>query len=108
MPHGGSLTIQTRRISPPASSYDGTWLEISIADTGTGIPEETRKKIFDPFFTTKRREEGTGLGLSICEKIVKDLSGRLEVKSELGKGSTFSVLIPALKGKEWNKHQPVS
>jgi signal transduction histidine kinase len=107
MPHGGSLTIQTRGISSPASSYDGTWLEISIADTGTGIPEETRKKIFDPFFTTKRMEEGTGLGLSICEKIVKDLSGRLEVKSELGKGSTFSVLIPALKGKEWNKHQPV-
>ena len=108
MPHGGSLTIQTRGIFPPASSDDGTWLEISIADTGMGIPEEARKKIFDPFFTTKRMGEGTGLGLSICEKIVKDLSGRLEVKSELGKGSTFSVLIPALKGKEWNKPQPVS
>ncbi|MCJ7703898.1 MAG: ATP-binding protein [Desulfobacterales bacterium] len=108
MPHGGSLTIQTRGISPPASSDDGTWLEISIADTGTGIPEESRKKIFGPFFTTKRMEEGTGLGLSICEKIVKDLSGRLEVKSELGKGSTFSVLIPALKGEEWNKPPPVS
>ena len=52
--------------------------------------------------------EGTGLGLSICEKIVNDLSGRLEVKSELGKGSTFTVLIPALKGKEWNKPQSVS
>ena len=108
MHHGGSLTIQTRGIFPPASSDDATWLEISIADTGMGIPEEARKKIFDPFFTTKRMGEGTGLGLSICEKIVKDLSGRLEVKSELGKGSTFSVLIPALKGKEWNKSQPVS
>ena len=108
MPYGGFLTIQTRRVSSPISSDDRTWLEIAIADTGTGIPEESRKKIFEPFFTTKRMGEGTGLGLSICEKIVNDLSGRLEVKSELGKGSTFTVLIPALKGKEWNKPQSVS
>jgi signal transduction histidine kinase len=107
MPGGGALTIQTREVSPPPSADRGTWLQISIADTGTGIAEGSLKKIFDPFFTTKRLGEGTGLGLSICEKIVKDLSGRFEVKSEVGKGSTFSVLIPALKGKEWNIPQPV-
>ncbi|MDI7259895.1 MAG: ATP-binding protein [Thermodesulfobacteriota bacterium] len=100
MPDGGRLTIQTRKFQSLPASENGKWVEISIIDTGMGIPEESKKKIFAPFFTTKRTGEGTGLGLSICEKIVKDLSGRLEVKSETGKGSTFFVLIPAYKGKE--------
>ena len=63
-----------------------------------GIPEESKRMMFAPFFTTKGAGEGTGLGLSICEKIVKDLSGKLEVKSEVGKGSTFFVFLPAFKG----------
>jgi signal transduction histidine kinase len=100
MPHGGSLTVKAQQIPSLATSEDGKWLEISITDTGIGIPEESRKKIFDPFFTTKRIGDGTGLGLSICEKIVRDHSGRLEVKSEVGKGSTFLVLLPAYEGKE--------
>jgi two-component system NtrC family sensor kinase len=56
--------------------------------------------IFDPFFTTKKIGEGTGLGLAICEKIIKEHAGRLEVESEVGKGSTFSIFIPALEQKE--------
>lgn len=88
MHDGGSLKIETREI------LDGKWLKISITDTGIGITEESRKKIFEPFFTTKKMGEGTGLGLAICEKIVKEHSGRLEMESEVGKGSTFSVLIP--------------
>jgi len=102
MPNGGILTIQTQKTSSPSSPENEKWLEISIADTGVGISEEARKRIFDPFFTTKKMGEGMGLGLSICEKIVKDHSGNLEVKSEVGKGSTFFVHLPVSKGKEEN------
>ena len=101
MPQGGQLNITTQPNSLPTSSgEDGRWVEISIADTGIGIPEESRKRIFDPFFTTKQIGEGTGLGLAICEKIVKEHAGKLEVESEVGRGSIFSVFIPALEGKE--------
>jgi signal transduction histidine kinase len=94
MPQGGVLTVKTRQVSPPFSSEDGKWLEISITDTGIGITEESKKRIFDPFFTTKKMGEGTGLGLAICEKIVKEHSGKIDLESEVGKGSTFSILIP--------------
>jgi signal transduction histidine kinase len=94
MPQGGVLTIKTRQVSPPLSSEDGRWLEISITDTGIGITEESKKRIFDPFFTTKKMGEGTGLGLAICEKIIKEHSGRIDVESEVGKGSTFFISIP--------------
>ena len=94
MQEGGLLTIETREIS------DERWLKISITDTGIGITEESKKKIFEPFFTTKKMGAGTGLGLAICEKIVKEHSGRVEVASEVGKGSTFSILIPVFQGME--------
>jgi signal transduction histidine kinase len=100
MPQGGVLTIKTRQVSPPFSSEDGRWLEISIIDTGIGITEESKKRIFDPFFTTKKMGEGTGLGLPICEKIIKEHSGRIEVESEVGKGSRFSIFIPAVERNE--------
>jgi two-component system NtrC family sensor kinase len=100
MTHGGSLTVKAQQIPSLTTLENGKWLEISITDTGIGIPEESKKKIFDPFFTTKKVGDGTGLGLSICEKIVRDHSGRLEVKSEVGKGSTFLVLLPVHEGKE--------
>jgi signal transduction histidine kinase len=73
-------------------------VQISIADTGIGITGESKKRIFDPFFTTKKLGEGTGLGLAICEKIIKEHSGRLDVESEVGKGSTFFVRVPVCKG----------
>jgi signal transduction histidine kinase len=97
MPNGGQLTVTTRDSS---LSKNKKGVEIAIEDTGVGISEEVKKRIFDPFFTTKKIGEGTGLGLSICEKIVKDHSGRLEVKSEAGKGSTFSVFLPASQEEE--------
>jgi len=100
MPQGGVLTIKTRQVPPPFSSEDGRWLEISITDTGIGITEESKKRIFDPFFTTKKMGEGTGLGLPICEKIIKEHSGRIEVESEVGKGSTFSIFIPVFERNE--------
>ena len=69
---------------------------ISFTDTGPGIPPEITYKIFDPFFSTKEVGRGTGLGLSICYGIVEKHGGHIEVDSEVGKGATFRVLLPAI------------
>ena len=104
MPNGGLLTIKTQHIlGPPFTGNGEGWVQISITDTGVGITEESKKRIFDPFFTTKKIGEGTGLGLAICEKIIKDHSGRLEVESQVGKGSTFVILVPIFQGNETNE-----
>ena len=103
MPNGGLLTIKTQQIPSQLHSENGRWVEISITDTGVGITEESKKRIFDPFFTTKRVGEGTGLGLAICENIIKEHSGKLLVESEVGKGSTFSVLVPVFQENEVNE-----
>jgi two-component system, NtrC family, sensor kinase len=67
---------------------------IEISDTGKGIDEETQKRIFDPFFTTKPAGQGIGLGLSICHDIMKKQGGELTVQSEVGKGTTFCIMLP--------------
>ena len=90
---GGSITIK-------AGCTESGDLRLQVIDTGPGIPEKYMKKIFDPFFTTKgttRKGEpkGTGLGLAICKEIVEHHKGRIEVHSEVGKGSTFSIYLPA-------------
>jgi signal transduction histidine kinase len=90
---GGSITIK-------GSRTDAGELRLQVIDTGPGIPEKYLPKIFDPFFTTKgttRKGEpkGTGLGLAICKEIVDHHKGRIEVQSEVGKGSTFSIFIPS-------------
>jgi two-component system NtrC family sensor kinase len=103
MPNGGLLTFKTRQIPSQFPSENGRWVEISITDTGVGITEESKKRIFDPFFTTKKIGEGTGLGLAICENIIKEHSGKLLVESEVGKGSTFSVLVPVFQENEVNE-----
>jgi CheY-like chemotaxis protein len=71
-------------------------VRISVSDTGCGMSQETAEKIFTPFFTTKPIGIGTGLGLSICHQIVTALGGQIEVETELGRGTTFHVLLPAL------------
>jgi PAS domain S-box-containing protein len=76
------------------TSTDGTLLKIEFEDSGKGIPVEYRAKIFDPFFTTKRPGEGTGLGLWVSYGIVKNFGGDIQVESQPGKGSTFTVLLP--------------
>ncbi len=86
MPEGGTLAVTSRM------SRDGTAIEVVFADTGVGIPEENIPKIFDPFFTTK--SFGTGLGLAISYGIVQHRGGTIEVQSELGRGSAFTVRIP--------------
>ncbi len=68
---------------------------IEVADSGSGMSDEVRARIFEPFFTTKPVGVGTGLGLAICERIVTAMGGRIDVKSTLGEGSTFRVLLPS-------------
>lgn len=94
MPEGGRLTVETgvRR------QESGEFLEISVADTGTGMNDEDTKKIFDPFYTTKEPGKGTGLGLAICQRIIESFGGTIEVASRKGEGSEFRILL-SLKGK---------
>jgi len=73
----------------------GSYVILSVTDTGTGIPDDIRDKIFDPFFTTKSQGKGTGLGLAMVYGIVKDHKGAVNVASQPGKGTTFEVYIPA-------------
>jgi two-component system NtrC family sensor kinase len=88
MPNGGTLRITTEMAS------DGKCLQVKIADTGCGIPEENMAKIFDPFFTT-RQNGGTGLGLSVSYGIVNNHGGIIEVESAIGVGTTFTIRLPA-------------
>jgi signal transduction histidine kinase len=85
---GGSLTITTG-VNPDESS-----IYISFKDTGVGIPPEIQSKIFDPFFTTKEVGKGTGLGLSTSYGIIQSHHGNIEVESEVGKGTTFKIILP--------------
>ncbi|MFH0975294.1 MAG: PAS domain S-box protein [Spirochaetota bacterium] len=78
----------------------GRHIIIRVSDTGSGIAPEILGHIFEPFFTTKPQGEGTGLGLSVAHGIIKKLSGIITVESEVGKGSIFSVIIPAADDKE--------
>jgi two-component system NtrC family sensor kinase len=82
----GEIKIRTGR--------ETDWVFISIADTGCGMTSDVKAKIFDPFFTTKRVGSGTGLGLSVAYGIIKKHQGRIEVESDLGQGSTFTVWLP--------------
>lgn len=86
MPQGGTLTV--------SSGIQDQMLAIGFTDTGAGIPEENLRKIFDPFFTTKKQGRGTGLGLSVSYGIIERHHGRLEVKSKVGKGTTFTIWLP--------------
>ena len=87
---GGLLTIKTYL-------SDDNYLAISIADNGTGMDENTRKKLFEPFFTTKDVGEGTGLGMSIAYNTIIKHNGLIEINSELGKGTEFIIKLPLIQ-----------
>lgn len=91
IPEHGRITIRT--------DCTGEFVRVAISDTGTGIPPEIRSRIFDPFFTTKPVGKGTGLGLSVSYGIVERHRGRIEVDSEPGRGSVFTVFLPLRQEK---------
>ena len=86
MPNGGKITFRASATSKAVA--------VEVEDTGIGIPPEDTPKIFEPFFTTKEVGKGTGLGLAVCYGIITDHGGRLSVRSSVGKGTTFTILLP--------------
>ena len=107
MPKGGRLTVRVEEVeldeaaaATLAEGKTGRYARLSVADTGTGIDEQTRAKLFEPFFTTKEQGKGTGLGLSIVYGIVKQSGGYITVASEPGRGATFLLYFPIATASE--------
>ncbi|MBC8009549.1 MAG: response regulator [Burkholderiales bacterium] len=114
MPAGGRLTFRTDLVEfdeTPARHHDrrrpGTFVRLSVGDTGTGIPPDVLPRIFEPFFTTKKTGPGAGLGLAMIFGILADHRGWVEVESEPGQGSTFHLFLPAAPaGSTLAPHSP--
>ncbi len=102
---GGTITLQSSAVTSEElkaqgieARTKGSYIRFDVIDTGTGMDEETQAKIFEPFFTTKAQGKGTGLGLATVYGIVQQSGGHLRVKSQPGKGTTFSVYMPTATG----------
>jgi two-component system sensor histidine kinase HydH len=99
----GSLTLATELVSPRPEAAaggltNGRWLRVKVQDTGCGIPREQMSRLFEPFFTTKA--DGTGLGLPITQRIIQEHRGAISVESTAGKGTAFTLLLPAGNGPQ--------
>jgi PAS domain S-box-containing protein len=105
MPQGGTLTISTENLTVDERSLDkhpyvapGSYVLLSVCDTGSGISKEVQERMFEPFFTTKEGGKGTGLGLSTVFGVVQQSGGHIWVDSEPGKGACFTVCLPKAEG----------
>ena len=104
MPNGGTLTIETSpvhyseqdRSTLSGETRSGSYIAVKVVDGGIGMSKEVQQRMFEPFFTTKEQGKGTGLGLSVVYGVVNGHGGYISVQSELGKGTTFSILFPKL------------
>lgn len=105
MPAGGDLVLKTENVTETemtGTAYDakpGNYVKLTVSDTGKGMDKETMERIFEPFFTTKEMGRGTGLGLASVYGIVKGHGGYIDVESEVGRGTTFTVYLPATEEK---------
>jgi signal transduction histidine kinase len=115
MPGGGILTLRASNVTlgphrpgPGREAKAGKFLLLQLSDTGTGISTDNCEHIFEPFFTTKKLGEGTGFGLAIVHTIVKSHGGFLSVDSEIGRGSTFNIYLPADPSLRATVSQPPS
>lgn len=111
MPDGGKLIIETGTFlvrpgeTPPASDMcPGSYVVVRVIDNGQGMDQYVKAHLFEPFFTTKERGKGTGLGLATCYGIIKQHGGSIAVRSDPGKGSTFSVYLPQVIGMPSSGH----
>ena len=101
MPEGGNLYVQAENVRldegevGPFGAVPGSYVKVSVTDTGVGMDEETQRRIFEPFFTTKEMGRGTGLGLASAYGIIKNHGGIINVYSKKGEGSTFNIYLPA-------------
>jgi two-component system, cell cycle sensor histidine kinase and response regulator CckA len=107
MPNGGTLAIETSNAELDETftrthvpTQPGSYVSVAVSDTGVGISDEVKARLFEPFFTTKERGKGTGLGLSTTYGIVKQSGGFLWCDSEVGRGTTFQVLLPRVEEPE--------
>jgi PAS domain S-box-containing protein len=101
LPNGGKLNISTSNVTldqndtrTNPAAIAGDYVMLSVADTGTGMTDEVKKRLFEAFFTTKPKGKGTGLGLATCHTIVQQSGGHISVESAVGKGTTFKVYFP--------------
>ncbi|MBI5694371.1 MAG: response regulator [Nitrospirae bacterium] len=105
MPEGGELAVVMRLLGgarngepqPGRDERPGQYIEVSVRDTGMGIPRDNIDKVFIPFFTTKTDWQGTGLGLSVANRVISDHKGTIDVESEEGHGTVFTIRLPVLE-----------
>jgi signal transduction histidine kinase len=105
MPRGGRLTLSCRAVTLADTEATrhrglspGPFVEIGVEDTGSGIPADVLPRIFDPLFTTKAEGEGTGLGLFSVQSVVRSHRGAIHIRTEPGRGTRFTMLLPAEPG----------
>lgn len=102
MPNGGTLTLRTRVLGTQDDDQMNS-VAIEVSDTGVGIPRAHLERIFEPFFTTRAESGGTGLGLGLCRMLISEMGGRIDVRSVLGQGTTFTVILSAYREAKQNR-----